>query len=108
LEERKIKIFLSYKNLILNRMIKLSSYLLRTRTLITLDLTNNQISGEGGFSISLVLKENTGLKYLKLAMNTFDDNNASLILKALTKNTSLEEIDLSSNELSILVKNFIL
>jgi Ran GTPase-activating protein (RanGAP) involved in mRNA processing and transport len=84
-------------------MIKLSSYLLRSKTLISLDLTNNQISGEGGFAISLVIKENTGLKNIKLAMNRFDDQNASLILKALTKNTLLEEIDLSSNELGILV-----
>lgn len=84
-------------------MIKLSSYLLRSKTLITLDLSNNQISGEGGFAISLVIKENTGLKNIKLAMNRFDDQNASLILKALTKNTLLEEIDLSSNELGILV-----
>lgn len=84
-------------------MIKLSSYLLRTRTLISLDLTNNQISGEGGFALSLVIKENTGLKLMKLAMNRFDDQNASLILKALTKNTLLEEIDLSSNEIGIMV-----
>jgi len=84
-------------------MIKLSSYLLRTRTLISLDLTNNQISGEGGFALSLVIKENTGLKLIKLAMNRFDDQNASLILKALTKNTLLEEIDLSSNEIGIMV-----
>lgn len=86
-----------------NRMIKLSSYLLRSKTLISLDLTNNQISGEGGFALSLVIKENTGLKILKLAMNRFDDQNASLILKALTKNTFLEELDLSSNELGVLV-----
>lgn len=84
-------------------MIKLSSYLLRSKTLISLDLTNNQISGEGGFALSLVIKENTGLKNIKLAMNRFDDQNASLILKALTKNTLLEELDLSSNELGILV-----
>lgn len=84
-------------------MIKLSSYLLRSKTLISLDLTNNQISGEGGFALSLVIKENTGLKTIKLAMNRFDDQNASLILKALTKNTLLEELDLSSNELGILV-----
>jgi len=87
-------------------MIKLSSYLLRSKTLISLDLTNNQISGEGGFAISLVIKENTGLKNIKLAMNRFDDQNASLILKALTKNTLLEEIDLSSNELGILVNKY--
>ncbi len=86
-------------------MIKLSSYLLRSKTLITLDLTNNQISGEGGFALSLVIKENTGLKNFHLAMNRFDDQSASLILKALTKNTSLEELDLSSNELGILVPN---
>lgn len=88
-------------------MIKLCSYLLRTKTLLSLDLTNNQISGEGGFAISLVIKENTGLKILKLGMNRFDDQNASLILKALTKNNLLEEIDLSSNELGTLVIIFI-
>ena len=81
---------------------------MRSKTLTTLDLTNNQISGEGGFAISLVIKENTGLKNLKLAMNRFDDQNVALILKALTKNTLLEEIDLSSNELGIFVKKFYL
>ncbi len=71
-----------------------------------MDLTNNQISDEGGFALSLVIKENTGLKNIKLAMNRFDDQNASLILKALTKNTLLEELDLSSNELGFLVSKF--
>lgn len=85
-------------------MIKLCSFLIRTRTLLNLDLTNNQISGEGGFAISLVIKENTGLKVLKIGMNRFDDHNASLILKSLTKNTLMEELDLSSNELGLFVK----
>jgi hypothetical protein len=67
-------------------------------------LTNNQISGEGGFALSLVIKENTGLKSLKLAMNRFDDQNASLMIKALTKNTSMDELDLSSNEIGVQVK----
>ena len=88
-------------------MVKLSSFLLRTRTLLSLDLTNNQISGEGGFALSLVIKENTGLKSLKLAMNRFDDQNASLIIKALTKNSSMDELDLSSNEVGIQVILFI-
>lgn len=84
-------------------MVKLCSYLLRSRTLLSLDLTNNQISGEGGFALSLVIKENTGLKSLKLAMNRFDDQNASLIIKALTKNASMDELDLSSNEIGVQV-----
>ena len=79
------------------------SYLLRSRTLLSLDLTNNKISGEGGFALSLVIKENTGLKSLKLAMNRFDDQNASLIIKALTKNSSMDELDLSSNEIGLQV-----
>jgi hypothetical protein len=82
--------------------------LLRSRTLLTIDLTNNKISGDGGFALSLVLKENTGLKSLKLAMNRFDDQNASLIIKALTKNTSLDELDLSSNEIGLQVFIFFL
>ena len=84
-------------------MIKLCSFLIRTRTLLNLDLTNNQISGEGGFAISLVIKENTGLKVLKIGMNRFDDQNGSLILKSLTKNSLMEELDLSSNELGLFV-----
>ncbi len=82
--------------------------MLRSRTLLTIDLTNNKISGDGGFALSLVLKENTGLKSLKLAMNRFDDQNASLIIKALTKNTSLDELDLSSNEIGLQVFIFFL
>lgn len=90
--------------LIIFRVVKLCSYLLRSRTLLSLDLTNNQISGEGGFALSLVIKENTGLKSLKLAMNRFDDQNASLMIKALTKNNSMDELDLSSNEIGVQVK----
>lgn len=72
-----------------------------------MDLTNNKISGEGGFALSLVIKENTGLKSLKLAMNRFDDQNASLIIKALTKNSSMDELDLSSNEVGVQVIIFL-
>ncbi len=72
----------------------------------SIDLTNNKISGNGGFAFSLVIKENTVLKSLKLAMNKIDDSNGAKILRALTKNDILEELDLSSNELSIMVSWF--
>ncbi len=85
-------------------MVKLSSFLIRSTCLLSLDLTNNQISGEGGFAISLVLKENTRLKVLKLAMNKIDDNNANNIIMSLTKNEFLEELDLSSNQMEEYVR----
>jgi Ran GTPase-activating protein (RanGAP) involved in mRNA processing and transport len=69
------------------------------------DLTNNLIGGEGGFAISLVLKENTRLKVLKLGMNKIDDMNASKIILSLGKNEYLEELDLSSNHLGDMVSN---
>jgi len=86
-------------------LIKLSSYLIRTTCLTVVDLTNNSIGGEGGFAISLVLKENTRLKVLKLGMNKIDDMNASKIILSLGKNEFLEELDLSSNHLGDMVSN---
>lgn len=70
---------------------------------MSLDLTNNLINGEGGFAISLVLKENTRLKVLKLGMNKIDDLNASKILFSLGKNDYLEELDMASNNLGDMV-----
>ena len=54
-------------------MIKIASYLVRTRALVSIDLSNNLIWDECYFGIGLVLKENTKLRILKLAMNRFDD-----------------------------------
>ncbi len=82
---------------------------MRTRSLTSLDMTNNKISGNGGFAISLVIKENTMIRIIKLAMNKIDDANGAKILRALNKNDMLEELDLSSNDLEMMVKkiNFI-
>ena len=77
--------------------------MIRTTCLTSLDLTNNLISGDGGFAISLVLKENTRLKVLKLGMNKIDDINASKIILSLAKNEFLEDLDLSSNHLADIV-----
>ncbi len=84
-------------------MIKLCSYLMRTRSLTSLDMTNNKISGSGGFAMSLVIKENTMLRTLKLAMNKIDDMSGGRIIKALVKNDILEELDLSSNDMATVV-----
>ncbi len=54
-------------------MIKIASYLVRTRALVSIDLSNNLIWDECSLDIGLVLKENTKLRILKLAMNRFDD-----------------------------------
>jgi hypothetical protein len=78
---------------------------MRTRSLTSLDMTNNKISGNGGFAISLVIKENTMIRIIKLAMNKIDDANGTKILRALSKNDMLEELDLSSNDLGMMVKN---
>lgn len=76
---------------------KLSSYLLRSKTLMSLSLSNNKISADGAFAISLIIKENTFLKSVNLAMNRIDDLNAARILKALARNVFIEELDLSTN-----------
>lgn len=72
---------------------------MRTRCLVSLDLTNNKIGGRGGFALSLVVKENTMLRKIKLAMNQIDDLGGSKIIRALIKNDSLDYLDFSSNEL---------
>ena len=64
-------------------MIKIASYLVRTRALVSIDLSNNLIWDECSFGIGLVLKENTKLRILKLAMNRFDDLNGSRIITIL-------------------------
>ena len=64
-------------------MIKIASYLVRTRALVSIDLSNNLIWDECSFDIGLVLKENTKLRILKLAMNRFDDLNDSRIITIL-------------------------
>ena len=64
-------------------MIKIASYLVRTRALVSIDLSNNLIWDECSLDIGLVLKENTKLRILKLAMNRFDDLNDSRIITIL-------------------------
>ena len=64
-------------------MIKIASYLVRTRALVSIDLSNNLIWDECSLDIGLVLKENTKLRILKLAMNRFDDLNDSRIITML-------------------------
>ena len=64
-------------------MIKIASYLVRTRALVSIDLSNNLIWDECSLDIGLVLKENTKLRILKLAMNRFDDLNGSRIITML-------------------------
>jgi Ran GTPase-activating protein (RanGAP) involved in mRNA processing and transport len=80
-------------------MIKISSYLLRSRCLLSLNLTNNQLGPESGFILSLILRENTKLNILKIAMNRLGDTNSAKIFKALIKNKNLVELDISSNQL---------
>lgn len=70
---------------------------MRTKTLETLDLSNNRIKGDGGFALSIVIKENTHLKNLYLGLNKIDDPNCARILKALYFNNYLEVLDLSTN-----------
>ena len=64
-------------------MIKIASYLVRTRALVSIDLSNNLIWDECSLDIGLVLKENTKLRILKLTMNRFDDLNDSRIITML-------------------------
>jgi Ran GTPase-activating protein (RanGAP) involved in mRNA processing and transport len=80
-------------------MLKIASYLLRTRCLLTLDLTNNQIGPKAAHSIGFVIKDNTRLKVLKLGMNRIDDDKGGEMIRQLEKNVFLEELDVSSNYL---------
>lgn len=85
--------------------------MLRTKTLISLDLSNNKITGEGAFCFSLVLKENQSLKKVSLALNKIDDTNCARILKSLVSNNTLQDLNLSTNimsEVSSLALEFML
>jgi Leucine-rich repeat (LRR) protein len=72
---------------------------MRTRNLQTLNLSNNKIAGDGGFALSIVIKENNFIKKINLGMNKIDDANGARIIKALIYNNNLEELDLSNNKL---------
>lgn len=72
---------------------------MRTKTLEYIDLSNNKIKADGGFALSIVIKENTQLKTLLLGMNKIDDSNCARIIKSLAYNTAIEELDLSTNNL---------
>ena len=80
-------------------MIKICSYLVRTRALLTINLNNNLIGGDSSYAVGLVLKENTKLRVILLGMNRFDDESGGRILKMLCFNNYLDEIDLSANQL---------
>jgi hypothetical protein len=66
---------------------------------LTLNLTNNQLANESGFIISLILRENTKLNTMRVAMNRIGDTNGAKIFKSLIKNKNLTELDISSNQL---------
>lgn len=91
---------LSHNNITEKGMIKLSSFIFRSKCLVSLDVSDNKIGGEGGFAMGLILKENLRLRVLKAAMNRLNDQNGSKIFKMLAKNDYLEELDLSNNDLS--------
>jgi len=54
-------------------MIKICSYLVRTKALLSINLNNNLIGGDSSYAVGLVLKENTKLRVMLLGMNRFDD-----------------------------------
>ena len=80
-------------------MIKICSYLVRTKALLSINLNNNLIGGDSSYAIGLVIKENTKLRIMLLGMNRLDDESGGRILKMLCFNNYLKEIDLSSNQL---------
>ena len=80
-------------------MIKICSYLVRTKALLSINLNNNLIGGDSSYAVGLVIKENTKLRVMLLGMNRFDDESGGRILKMLCFNTYLDEIDLSANQL---------
>ena len=80
-------------------MIKICSYLVRTRALLSINLNNNLIGGDSSYAIGLVIKENTKLRVLLLGMNRLDDESGGRILKMLCFNNYMKEIDLSANQL---------
>ena len=80
-------------------MIKICSYLVRTKALLSINLCNNLIGGDSSYALGLVLKENTKLKVMLLGMNRLDDESGGRILKMLCFNNYLDELDLSANQL---------
>ena len=80
-------------------MIKICSYLVRTKALLNINLNNNLIGGDSSYAIGLVIKENTKLRIMLLAMNRLDDESGGRILKMLCFNSYLKELDLSANQL---------
>ena len=50
-------------------MIKICSYLVRTKALLSINLNNNLIGGDSSYAIGLVIKENTKLRIMLLVEN---------------------------------------
>ena len=71
-------------------MIKICSYLVRTKALLSINLINNLIGDDSSYAVGLVIKENTKLRVMKLGRNRFDDVSGGRILKMLVFNNYLD------------------
>ncbi len=66
--------------------------------LVTLELCNNLIGGQGGVSIGHALQNNDILKELNLRLNRLGDEGVQSIVRALQdKNTTLSTLNVGSN-----------
>lgn len=67
----------------------------------SLDLSWNEIRGEGATAIAELVRENNFLKRLVLASNGLSDDGAAALGRSLATNAGLRELDLSSNRIGL-------
>lgn len=76
-----------------------------TAILATLKVTSNKIRSEGARTLGRILKTNKSLVTLDMRMNRLEDAGGQLLLDGLCHNSTLKNLNLSSNSLSSLSAN---
>ena len=67
----------------------------------SLDLSWNEVRGEGAAAVAELVRENNFLKRLVLASNGLSDDGAAALGRSLAANAGLRELDLSSNRIGL-------
>ena len=75
--------------------------LYNNRTICTLDISNNKISGLGAQEIAKALHENTTLQTLNISHNIIQVDGARAITGALCANKVLQNLDISNNNIHV-------
>jgi len=101
----KIKIEINIDNKMRDKFIKnLAEYLSKFTNLTTLDLTENDLTGEGIEHLTKAFKENNNnilskLTTLNLSQNLIGNEDMKFLEEALSKLTNLTMLDLTENEI---------